>query len=106
MRLETRMTTASILPAAGLASAIDRILGSALAKGRVAGAVALVAKDGELVYARATGFADLDNFAIRQQHDIAGFARAVRDRRGRNIAAVAVANKLARQAWAELRQAA
>lgn len=55
------MTTASIRPAAGLASAIDRILGSALAEGRVAGAVALVAKGGELVYARATGFADLEH---------------------------------------------
>lgn len=38
--------------------------------------------------------------------EISAFARRVRDRRGKNIAAVAVANKLARQAWAELKAAA
>lgn len=37
---------------------------------------------------------------------ISQFARGVCDRRGKNKAAVAVANKLARQAWAELRRAA
>lgn len=38
--------------------------------------------------------------------EISRFARSVCERRGKNKAAVAVANKLARQAWAELRQAA
>lgn len=42
----------------------------------------------------------------RHDDPICRFARQVRDRRGKNIAAVAVANKLARQAWAELRAAA
>ncbi len=42
----------------------------------------------------------------RHDDEISQFARRVRDRRGKNIAAVAVANKLARQAWAELRAAA
>lgn len=37
---------------------------------------------------------------------ISRFARGVCERRGKNKAAVAVANKLARQAWAELRRAA
>lgn len=42
----------------------------------------------------------------RHDDEISQFARRVRDRRGKNIAAVAVANKLARQAWAELKAAA
>lgn len=45
----------------------------------------------------------------RMEHNddpISVFARGVSERRGKNKAAVAVANKLARQAWAELRRAA
>lgn len=42
----------------------------------------------------------------RHDDDITEFARRIRDRRGKNIAAVAVASKLARQAWAELKRAA
>lgn len=45
----------------------------------------------------------------RMEHNsdpISRFARGVSERRGKNKAAVAVANKLARQAWAELRRAA
>ncbi len=38
--------------------------------------------------------------------ELSRFARGVCERRGKNKAAVAVANKLARQAWAELRRAA
>lgn len=45
-------------------------------------------------------------YCDRHEHQMAVFARGVRDRRGKNIAAVAVANKLARQAWAELSKAA
>lgn len=40
------------------------------------------------------------------EDEISRFARGVCARRGKNKAAVAVANKLARQAWAELRQVA
>ncbi len=45
----------------------------------------------------------------RMEHnedEFSRFARGVCERRGKNKAAVAVANKLARQAWAELRQVA
>ena len=45
-------------------------------------------------------------YADRREDAISEFARRIRDRRGTNIAAVAVANKLARQAWAELKAAA
>ncbi|MEZ5526283.1 MAG: IS110 family transposase [Gammaproteobacteria bacterium] len=43
-----------------------------------------------------------------EQHEdaISRFARGVSERRGKNKAAVAVANKLARQAWAEIKRAA
>lgn len=40
------------------------------------------------------------------EDEFSRFARGVCERRGKNKAAVAVANKLARQAWAELRQVA
>lgn len=40
------------------------------------------------------------------EDEFSRFARGVSERRGKNKAAVAVANKLARQAWAELRRAA
>lgn len=40
------------------------------------------------------------------EDEFSRFARGVCERRGKNKAAVAVANKLARQAWAELRRAA
>jgi CubicO group peptidase (beta-lactamase class C family) len=47
-------------PDAALAAKLDPILDTALAEGRVAGAVCLVAKGGALAYARAAGLADLD----------------------------------------------
>lgn len=47
-------------PDSALAAALDPIVDAALSEGRVAGAVLLVAKDGELAYARAAGHADLE----------------------------------------------
>jgi len=46
-------------PDATLAARLDPILDAALAEGRIAGGVALVAKDGALAYARAAGQADV-----------------------------------------------
>lgn len=46
-------------PDAGLSQALDPVVDSALADGRVAGAVVLVARDGALAYARAAGLADV-----------------------------------------------
>lgn len=45
-------------------------------------------------------------YADRHDDAISRWAREVSERRGKNKAAVAVANKLARQAWAELKQVA
>jgi CubicO group peptidase (beta-lactamase class C family) len=47
-------TAAEAAPAPGIDAVLDRWIGS----GRIAGAVALVAQDGEIVYRRAAGFAD------------------------------------------------
>src|SRR5687768_11333471 len=47
-------------PDAALAAALDPVVDAALAEGRIAGAVVLVAKDGALAYARAAGQADLE----------------------------------------------
>jgi CubicO group peptidase (beta-lactamase class C family) len=47
-------------PDAALAAKLDPIVDSALAEGRVAGAVALVARGGALAYARTAGDADLE----------------------------------------------
>ncbi|MGB3335867.1 MAG: serine hydrolase domain-containing protein [Devosia sp.] len=44
-----------------LANAIDVAIDHALAEGRIAGSVVLVAEDGKLVYERATGHADREN---------------------------------------------
>jgi CubicO group peptidase (beta-lactamase class C family) len=46
-------------PSAALAAALDPVLETALAEGRIAGAVALVARGGGLAYARAIGNADI-----------------------------------------------
>lgn len=48
-------------PDSALAERLDPIVDAALAEGRVAGAVALVAKDGNLAYARAAGLADIES---------------------------------------------
>jgi CubicO group peptidase (beta-lactamase class C family) len=47
-------------PDTSLAAALDPVVDAALAEGRIAGAVVLVAKDGVLAYARAAGQADLE----------------------------------------------
>lgn len=47
-------------PDAKLAAALDPVVDAALAEGRLAGGVVLVAKDGVLAYARAAGQADLE----------------------------------------------
>lgn len=47
-------------PDAALAARLDPLLDAALADGRLAGGVALVAKDGVLVYGRAAGMADIE----------------------------------------------
>ncbi len=45
-------------PAASLASAVDAVLDNSLTQGRLVGAVVLVARDGQILYHRAVGFAD------------------------------------------------
>lgn len=55
------MTSMPERPDSALARALNPILEDALAQGRIAGAVALVAKGGTLVYARAAGMADLES---------------------------------------------
>lgn len=55
------MTTIPEQLDAKVADALDPILNAALAEGRLAGGVALVAKRGKLVYARAAGFADVES---------------------------------------------
>jgi CubicO group peptidase (beta-lactamase class C family) len=47
-------------PNAALAAALDPILDTALAEGRIAGAVLLIARDGALAYSRAAGLADIE----------------------------------------------
>lgn len=47
-------------PDAALAATLDPVVDAALAEGRLAGGVVLVAKDGALTYARAAGQADLE----------------------------------------------
>ncbi|MDZ4373121.1 MAG: serine hydrolase domain-containing protein, partial [Phenylobacterium sp.] len=47
-------------PDAALAARLDPLIDAALAEGRLAGAVVLVARDGALAYARAAGHADLE----------------------------------------------
>tara|TARA_R110000824_G_scaffold155226_6_gene327784 strand:+ start:75547 stop:76698 length:1152 start_codon:yes stop_codon:yes gene_type:complete len=54
------MTTISEQLDAAVADALDPIIDEALAEGRLAGGVALVAKRGKLVYARAAGLADVE----------------------------------------------
>lgn len=54
------MPTLAERPDATLAAKFDPIVDSALAEGRVAGAVVLVARGGALVYGRAAGHADLE----------------------------------------------
>lgn len=46
---------------AAVADVLDPIIDTALAEGRLAGGVALVAKGGKLVYARAAGLADIEH---------------------------------------------
>jgi CubicO group peptidase (beta-lactamase class C family) len=46
---------------AKVAARLDPVIDTALAEGRIAGAVALLAKDGALVYARAAGLADVES---------------------------------------------
>ena len=55
------MTTIPEQLDATVANALDPILDAALADGRLAGGVALVAKGGKLVYARAAGLADIEH---------------------------------------------
>jgi CubicO group peptidase (beta-lactamase class C family) len=47
-------------PDSALAARLDPIVDAALAEGRIAGAVVLVARDGKLAYARAAGQADIE----------------------------------------------
>ena len=54
------MTRLTERPDAALAGRLDPIVDAALADGRLAGGVVLVAKDGALAYARAAGLADIE----------------------------------------------
>ena len=54
------MTRLTERPDAGLAARLDPIIDAAIAEGRLAGGVCLVAQDGALTYARAAGLADIE----------------------------------------------
>lgn len=54
------MTQITSRPDPAMADRLDRVLDAALAEQRIAGAVALVARDGALAYARAVGQADVE----------------------------------------------
>jgi CubicO group peptidase (beta-lactamase class C family) len=54
----------------GLKTRLDRAIEGALEDRRIVGTVVLVAKDGDIVYGRAAGFADRESARAMREHDI------------------------------------
>ncbi|WP_394848030.1 beta-lactamase family protein [Pendulispora brunnea] len=72
-RVQTTSTSSSkvAVPSAesdALARRVDAVLDAAVAEGRIVGTVAIVAKDGAIVYRRAAGFADREGH-VRMRED-------------------------------------
>src|ERR1700689_2887819 len=61
-------------PATTLGSRLDAALDAALAENRLVGAVVMVAKDGEVAYARAAGLADREANAPMRTNSIMRYA--------------------------------